>query len=239
MDLTARIGVIRQNAASFRDLLAEERFVVCLGQRSTLCFFLAGHLSEQQVVGACTTAAEALAALEQRQPTFLLCSDALESGSGLELVISAKQRWPELRTLLLIGPSPELPLLRAAVDAGCDGLLLEASLGQGTASHALRTVCSGGSVIDRGVVSLLRANRADRLAGGGPPLSGREREVLSLLAQGENNADIAAALVISLDTVKTHVRHLLLKLEARSRTHAAVLAIEQGLIDWPHRPGGR
>ncbi|MBM5802467.1 MAG: response regulator transcription factor [Cyanobacteria bacterium K_DeepCast_35m_m2_023] len=64
-------------------------------------------------------------------------------------------------------------------------------------------------------------------------LSPREREVLSLLAQGQNNADIAAALVIALDTVKTHVRNLLLKLGARGRTHAAVLAIERGLVDWP------
>lgn len=241
MDLTARIGAIRQNAASLKDLLEQERFVVCFGQRSALCFFLAGHLSEQQVVGACTTAPEALAWLETSQPTFLLCSDQLEEGCGIELVISAKQRWPNLRTLLLINGKPRASRLRVAVDVGCDGLLLDASVGQGAASNALRTVCGGGVVIDRSVVALLHSTAASSAATGlgAPELSPRELEVLSLLARGDNNAAIASALVISLDTVKSHVKHLLLKLNAKGRTHAAVQAIELGLVDWPQSTGAR
>jgi len=233
MDLTSRIGAIRQNAASVRDLLNHERFVVCFGQRSTLCFFLAGHLSEQQVVGACTTAAEALACIAAQQPSFLLCSDQLESGCGIELVISAKARWPGLRTLLLLSGTPNSNQLRSVISAGCDGLLLESSLGQGNATQALRSVSGGGIVIDRGVMDLLQTRPSGRSGPPLPALSPREKEVLKLLARGHNNAEIAAELVISLQTVKTHLKNLLLKLEAKGRTHAAVLAIEQGLVDWP------
>lgn len=239
MDLTNRIGVIRQNAASVRDLLQNERFVVCLGQRSSLCFFLAGHLSEQQVVGACTTAEEALVCIAERQPSFLLCSDQLESGCGIALVISVKARWPQMRTLLLLTGRPEAARLRSVIAAGCDGLLLETSLGLGNATQALRSVSGGGIVIDRGVMELLQSRPGACNSPQLPALSPREREVLSLLARGDNNADIAAALVISLETVKTHVKNLLLKLGARGRTHAAVLAIERELVDWPRAAGAR
>jgi len=241
MDLTARISTIRQNATLAKDLLLQERFVVCFGQRATLCFFLAGHLSEQQVVGACTTASEAMACLEQQQASFLLCSDQLEQGCGIELVISAKQRWPGLRTLLLIQGRPAARRLRAAVDVGCDGLVLESSMGQGAATNALRTVCGGGIVVDRHVVTLLKG-QGSCLSGvdqGTPELSSRELEVLNLLARGQSNAEIAATLIISLDTVKSHVKNLLLKLNAKGRTHAAVQAIELGLVDWPHSTSAR
>jgi DNA-binding NarL/FixJ family response regulator len=230
MDLSARIGAIRQNAAEAQTLLQHERFVICLGQRASVCFFVAGPLGEQQVVGACTTASEALGCIAARQATFLLCNDRLEEGCGVSLVIEARQRWPALRTLLLISGQPSPHHIRPAVDAGCDGLLLDQSLGSGTALSALRTICGGGIVIDRAMVTLLRSNVTMDLE---TQLSPRELEVLSRLARGDNNAEIARALVISLDTVKTHIKNLLLKLPAKNRTHAAVLAIERGLVDWP------
>ena len=239
MDLSDRIGVIQQSAAQVRDLMRHERVVVCLGQRATLCFFLAGHLSEQQLVGACTTASEALLCIASRAPTFLLCSDQLEAGCGIELVITAKARWPALRTLLLVCGRPPLQRLRAAVEANCDGMLLDASFGRGSATSALVAVCRGGIVIDRTIVELLRRGQEQPISGAMARLSPREREVLGLLARGHNNSEIAQELVISLDTVKTHVKNLLLKLGAKGRTHAAVLAIEQGLVDWPKTAGAR
>ena len=239
MDLTARIGAIRDNAAAVASLLQHDRFVVCLGQRSSVCWLVAGPLGENQIVGACTSASEALACIAAQQATFLLCNDQLEAGCGVALIVEAKQRWPELRTLLLLCDQPRAQHLRPAIDAGCDGLLLDSSLGSGQVVAALRTICGGGCVIDRQIMALLQGSNGPWGEPLGAGLSQRELEVLQRLARGDNNAEIASALVISLDTVKTHIRNLMLKLPARNRTHAAVLAIEHGLHDWPQAACGR
>lgn len=235
MDLSQRIAPIRQGAAQVRDLLQDQSVVVCFAHRSTLCFVLAGPLGSARVVGAFTTAAEALHCIGVEQPSFLLCGDQLEAGCGIDLVCRAKAQQPALRTLLLISGRPQPARLRAAVAAGCDGLLLDSSLGLGRAAMMLDTICRGGVVIDRGVVELLQ----QPVAAAAAALSPRERQVLNLLAQGQDNAEIAASLVIAMDTVKSHIKNLLLKLGARGRTHAAVLAIEQGLVDWPQSPQAR
>ena len=62
-------------------------------------------------------------------------------------------------------------------------------------------------------------------------LTGREREILQLLADGMSNADVAARLFISQETVKSHVRHILAKLEADTRTHAVAIALRDAIID--------
>lgn len=239
MDLTARIGAIRHNTAAVASLLQHDRFVVCLGLQASVCWLVAGPLGDNQIVGACTTASEALACIAAQQATFLLCNDQLEAGCGVTLIVEAKQRWPELRTLLLLSDQPKAQHLRPAIDAGCDGLLLDSSLENGQVIAALRTICGGGCVIDRSIMVLLRSSNGPWGEALGAPLSQRELEVLQRLARGESNAEIASALVISLDTVKTHIRNLLLKLPARNRTHAAVLAIEHGLHDWPTAGCGR
>ena len=68
------------------------------------------------------------------------------------------------------------------------------------------------------------------------PLSGREREVLALVGAGRSNAEIAHELYISLATVKSHVRHILAKLDLRDRAHAIVLAHRSGLVADPAAP---
>ena len=62
-------------------------------------------------------------------------------------------------------------------------------------------------------------------------LTGREREILQLLADGMSNADVATKLFISQETVKSHVRHILSKLEADTRTHAVAIALRTAIID--------
>lgn len=234
MDFSARLGPIRASASLVKQLLHDELVVVCFGSRAKLCFFLAGHLEAQQLAGAFTTAAEALHCIEQRQPGFLLCSDQLEAGCGLELVVAVKQRWSALRTLVLVSGRPRPDQLRAAIAAGCDGLLLDSSLGMGTATTMLETICRGGIVVDKGLLGQMGSGApADATHQHLQSLSNRELDVLTLLCRGNNNAEIAEQLMIAIDTVKTHVKHLLLKLGARGRTHAAVMALELGLVQWP------
>ena len=239
LDLSSRVSQIARSTERVRALLARQRFVVCFGQRATVCFALAGPLSTAAVVGACTTAEEALACLAAQPVDCLLCGDQLERGCGVALVTTAKQRWPQLRTLLLVSGMPAAASLKQAIAAGCDGLLLDSSLGAGTASDAVATICGGGLVIDRALVERLQPGQAAQRPGLLQALSNREQQVLTLLTHGHNNAEIAQRLVISIDTVKSHLKSVLLKLSARGRTHAAVLALQLGLVDWPAAPQGR
>ena len=66
---------------------------------------------------------------------------------------------------------------------------------------------------------------------GGDSLTAREREILQLLADGMSNADVAGRLFISQETVKSHVRHILVKLEADTRTQAVAIALREAMID--------
>jgi DNA-binding NarL/FixJ family response regulator len=92
-------------------------------------------------------------------------------------------------------------------------------------------VSGGGIYIDKSLQELFRRGHE----GGVPlePLSPRELEVLALVAQGKGNIQIGETLYVSVDTVKTHLSHVMRKLQANDRTHAAVLGLRWGLIDWP------
>jgi DNA-binding NarL/FixJ family response regulator len=87
-------------------------------------------------------------------------------------------------------------------------------------------VAAGEGYVDPALMpDVLAANRRDDM------LTGREREILQLLADGMSNADVAGKLFISQETVKSHVRHILTKLEADTRTQAVAIALREAIID--------
>jgi DNA-binding NarL/FixJ family response regulator len=120
-----------------------------------------------------------------------------------------------------------------ALRAGAIGFLLkDAPEEQLTA--AIRIAADGGALFSPGVTRRL-IERFASIGGGTPPptlneLSARETEVVRLIARGNSNAEIAAELVLSEHTVKTHVARILQKLELRGRTQAVVLAYESGFV---------
>jgi DNA-binding NarL/FixJ family response regulator len=124
-------------------------------------------------------------------------------------------------------------VLWGAVEAGAAGFLLKDAAADDII-RAIRTVADGGSWIDPRVTPrLLRALRAGRPATPGPvleALSERELEVLTLVARGASNGEIAAALFVSERTVKGHVGSIFTKLGARDRAAAIVLAFDAGLV---------
>jgi DNA-binding NarL/FixJ family response regulator len=123
----------------------------------------------------------------------------------------------------------------AALRAGASGFLPK-NAEPGELLRAVRAVARGDAVVSPRVTRRLLDTVAHRLPAGTPPdprvasLTAREREVLQAVARGESNAEIAAALVLSELTVKTHVARVLGKLGLRDRTQAAVFAHRQGLV---------
>jgi DNA-binding NarL/FixJ family response regulator len=126
-----------------------------------------------------------------------------------------------------------------ALRAGASGFLLK-DVGRDSLVGAVRTVAAGESLFAPSVLERLVSHYVRRpSSGAGRPaevaeLSERELEILGLVARGLSNGEIADALVISVATVKTHVRHVLQKLGLRDRVQLVVLAYESGLL----QPGG-
>jgi DNA-binding NarL/FixJ family response regulator len=126
-----------------------------------------------------------------------------------------------------------------ALDAGASGFLLKDSSPEELV-HAIRVVAGGDALLAPAITSRLTEQFArTRPRRVEPPpgldeLTARELEVFKLVARGMSNAEIAAALVVSDSTVKTHLARLLAKLGLRDRVHAVVLAYESGLVT----PGG-
>ena len=234
MDFTPLLAQVQQNSSLSGDLLRGARVVICLRSRAQISFLISSRFNDGQIVGAATTEAEGLALVHRLSPDFVFVSDELEQGSGVDLVVAVKARPEGPRTLLMVREERQRSAIRRAFDAGCDGILLEEGMGLGSGLEAIRTVCGGGIFLDRSLgTTLLSALEAPESGQAHAPLSPRERDVLERLVRGESNADIAANLTISIDTVKTHLRNLLLKLRARDRTQAAVRGLQLGLVDWP------
>jgi len=129
----------------------------------------------------------------------------------------------------------------AAIKAGASGFLLK-DVPPTELLSAIRAVHCGDAVVAPSTTRRLLDRFAPMLPSSGAPtpptlsaLTEREREVLGLVAQGLSNSEIAARLVLSEATVKTHVGRILMKLELRDRVQAVVLAYETGLV----RPGPR
>jgi DNA-binding NarL/FixJ family response regulator len=125
-----------------------------------------------------------------------------------------------------------------ALGAGASGFLLKDSSPDQLVG-AIRVVAGGEALLAPSVTSRLIGQFARTREPEPPPgldeLTARELEVFKLLARGMSNAEIAASLVVSDSTIKTHVAHLLAKLGLRDRVHAVVLAYESGLVS-PGRP---
>ena len=150
-------------------------------------------------------------------------------GDELRQVVRFRGRCPELPVLAL-APSWTSEQAMAGLDAGLSGCLsLEASPDE--LATAIRQVARGDVVL----APELTRSLVSRLAGGrtqspphGPSLSPREREVLELVTQGLSNKEIGQRLFLSLRTVENHLAATYAKLGVRSRTEAAVLAIQHG-----------
>src|SRR5689334_24162655 len=185
-----------------------------------------------QVVGTAGTARDGRELVESLDPDVALVDIRLGDDSGIELTRTLLDAEPERRVVLYTGSSDE-ELLFSGLDSGARGYALK----EGTPSEltgALTTVAAGGTYVDPRLRPALLSRRATQRM---PSLSKREREIMDLLAQGLTGEQVAEKLVLSSETVKTHIRNAMTKLEASTRVHAIAIALREGYIQPPSSDG--
>jgi DNA-binding NarL/FixJ family response regulator len=183
------------------------------------------------IVGEAASAAEAIEVAAKRKPDVALMDIRMPGGSGIEATRRLANASPDTRVVMITASHDESDFLES-VRAGARGFVAkDASIEEIAA--AVRAAADGGSVLSTGVTADLldRIRRASPEPGSEQArLSAREAEVLRLITEGRSNGEIAAALEISEQTVKTYVSALLEKLGVENRIQAAVYAVRHGLI---------
>lgn len=181
------------------------------------------------LVGEASSGPEGLRLSQQLKPDVVLLDVHMPAGGGVEVVPFLKQISGLYVLMLTISEKDED--LMAAIEAGADGYLLK-SARPDELCQAIRKVASGLSVLSPKITGqVMRAAARSWSQQSQVILSPREQEVLVELAQGATTAEIAASLIISQNTVKTHVRHILEKLEATNRAEAVSRAAAMGLLN--------
>lgn len=200
-------------------LIVDDHEVVREGLRLSLS--RAAHI---RVVGEAADGASAVALAERRLPDVVLMDVRMPGMDGMDATKALLEKVPTTNVLMFTAYS-ERALLTRALESGARGYILkEAS--HATLLRAIEKVAEGGSYVDPALMpAFLEARDREDL------LTAREREILQLLANGMSNADAAEKLFISQETVKSHVRHILTKLEADTRTHAVAIALRQSIIE--------
>jgi DNA-binding NarL/FixJ family response regulator len=177
-----------------------------------------------EVVGRARDGEEALAEIEQRKPQVALVDVRMPKLGGIEVARRTSRLVPETAIVLYTGYGDRAQLTEA-LDAGVRGFVLkEAPMDD--LLRALNSVAAGGTYVDPVLAGTLAASMGSKA----PQLTQRERDVLRLLADGHANEEIGKRLFISAETVRTHVRKAMDKLDADTRTQAVARALRDHLI---------
>lgn len=202
-------------------LLVDDHAVVREGVRR-----LVSQLEDMVVVGEGSSGEEALELVTRRRPDIVLMDARMPGLGGVQATQRLTSDHPDIRVVMFTAHS-EQELLWDALDCGAQGFVLKDS-DSGTLVSAIRQVAGGEPFVDpRLAPDFLRQFSRPRQ---NSVLSAREREILQMLADGFSNREVSERLVVSVETVKTHVKHILAKLEAEHRTQAVAIGIRQSLI---------
>jgi DNA-binding NarL/FixJ family response regulator len=212
--------------ATIRVLVADDQRVVREGL--VLLLELLGGI---EVVGAAADGEQAMALAADLRPDVVLMDLRMPRLDGVAATRRLRERDPEIRVIALTTYDDEQSVVQA-LRAGARGYLTK-DAGAEEIRQALEAVVRGEAAIDPAV----QRHLVDALATGGPATAGtlpdgltpREAEVLSLIAEGLSNAEIAHRLVVSEATVKSHINHLFTKIGARDRAQAVTYAYRHDL----------
>jgi two-component system, NarL family, response regulator NreC len=212
-----------------RVLLADDHGIVRRGLRS-----LIETQPDFKVVAEAGDGLEALRMCDEHQPDTLILDIAMPKLNGIEVAERAQKLQHAPHVIILSMHADESYIIRA-LSAGARAYLLKDATDEDLIP-ALRAVAAGKPFFSPSVTAVLIGDYVRQLQARGLTdsyhlLTDREREVLQLLGSGESNAELAKRLFVSEATVKTYVSRLLAKLELATRTQAAILAHEAGLLE--------
>ena len=200
-----------------RILLADDHLVVRMGIASILSFE-----KDIEVVGETDNGMDAVRLAHELKPDVVLMDLKMPQLNGADATVQIHAAAPHVKILILttFGTSAEL---KKAMDGGASGALMKNS-SQAELIEAIRDVMSGKLVMS----GEIRHSITDMKPA--PEMSQRQLEILNLVAKGFSNKEIADIAGVSLETVKDHVKKILLKMGAGSRTEAAALAVNMNLV---------
>lgn len=218
---------MHSSKAPIRVLIVEDQELVRVGLKTVLA-----KTEGLEVAGTASDGRDAVEQARSIAPDVIVMDIGLPFLNGIEASKQIKEARPETKIVMLTSHDDEEHVF-AALGAGVEGYCLKESSG-GLLTSAILSVSEGAAWLDPGIARMvLESTREGRqkvnseLAG---LLTKRELEVLKQVVDGRTNQEIADGLFISIETVKTHMRHIMEKLRVTDRTQAAVKAMKEGLI---------
>jgi two-component system nitrate/nitrite response regulator NarL len=184
---------------------------------------------ELELVASAADGATALAEIKRLDPDVAVLDLRMPSLDGLAVLERLRETRTSTRVLVLSAHN-EASLVHAAVEAGAAGYLLKEA-GEDELRRAMVAVSRGETALSDVLTNALFDEIKERAAEQGNELSGREREILMLIAEGHSNVEIGDRLYLSPATVKTYLRRACEKLEVNDRASAVAEAIRRGLLD--------
>jgi DNA-binding NarL/FixJ family response regulator len=211
--------MIARMADEITCLIVDDHEVVREGLRLSLS--RAPHI---RVVGEAADGASAIELVKRRKPDVVIMDVRMPGMDGLEATKEILKLVPEAAILIFTAFS-ERSLLARGLDSGAKGYILKEAPHE-TLLRAIERLASGEGYVDPALMPAFLSGKDQT-----DMLTAREREILQLLADGMSNADVASKLFNSQETVKSHERHILAKLEADTRTPAVAIALRESIID--------
>jgi DNA-binding NarL/FixJ family response regulator len=199
--------------------------------------YLLEGAEDMTIVGEATNGEQAIAFVDQFNPDVVLMDVGMPVMDGIQASKAIRQANPEVRIIMLTSHESEEDIF-ASLTAGASGYCLK-DINQNRLFTAIRSVNDGDFWLDTAiagkVVNAVSTIKATSVGSAGQStlaesLSARELDVLNLLVEGLSNQQIADRLMIGLETVKTHIKHILDKLAVSDRTQAAIKALRDGIV---------
>ncbi len=210
-------------SSPIRVLLVDDHAMVRRGLATFLQVF-----DDLQLAGEAGDGEAAIQLCAQTRPDVVLMDMVMPDMDGVAATRAIRRRFPTVQVIALTS-FKEAALVQNALQAGAIGYLLK-DVSADELAQAIRAAHAGrGTLSPEATQALVHA--ATQPAPPGDDLTEREREVLALMIDGLNNTEIAEKLVVSPSTVKSHVSHILAKLDVSSRTEAVALAVRHHLLD--------